>query len=372
MSTQTMIVIVDPSIAVTGALRCAAATARLLQPDVLTVLVVGDDASIPATELTAFHHVERIRLARPRRTFSALLAFIPDLLRGSMSLKKIVRRNNASAIIANDFYLPAVGMAKLLGCPARVVTWVRFDLQRLPRLVKAVFVTINHLSSTYILAVSDRVRKMLPSDDKYHRLYDPVGISQETACTQTLGRDFVCVANYIEGKGQDHAIDAFLALGAEARHSRLRFYGGDMGLERNRLFRRRLEEKVMAANATDRILFHGFETDLTKVFSGAIAAVNLSISEALGMTSIEAGFHCLPLIAFRSGGPEEIVDDGRTGILCDLLDTPAATAAMRRLLQDPDMAAEMGKTARIHVSVKFNDESYAAQMKHFLNLPGVR
>lgn len=372
MTTRATIVIVDPSIAVTGALRCAAATARLLAPEVSTVLVLGDDAAIPATELTAFSEVKRIRLARPRRTAAALLAYLPDLFRGSTALKEIVGRTGARAVIANDFYLPTVALAKLLGCRARVVTWVRFDLRRLPRPVRTAFIAINHLCSTHVLAVSDKVRRTLPSGAKYHRLYDPVGLHQDAPCKPPAGgRDFVCVANYIEGKGQDHAISAFLALGEPPDDVRLQFYGGDMGLERNRLYRRRLEEQVAAAGATDRILFHAFESDLEKAYGGAIAALNLSESEALGMTSIEAGFHCLPLIAFRSGGPEEIVDDGRTGVLCDLMDVPAATAAMRRILDQPELAVEMGRAARAHVLAKFNDRDYAMHMRHHLGLDQV-
>ena len=56
-----------------------------------------------------------------------------------------------------------------------------------------------------------------------------------------------------------------------------------------------------------------------------------------------------PLVATRVGAVPELVEDGRTGILVPPRDPPALAAAIRRLLETPELATTLGRAGRAHL-----------------------
>lgn len=54
----------------------------------------------------------------------------------------------------------------------------------------------------------------------------------------------------------------------------------------------------------------------------------------------------LPVVAGRVGQVPEIISDGRTGLLCSPGDPAALAAAVRRLREDPRLAADLGRRGR--------------------------
>jgi glycosyltransferase involved in cell wall biosynthesis len=74
----------------------------------------------------------------------------------------------------------------------------------------------------------------------------------------------------------------------------------------------------------------------------------------------------LPVIATRSGGPEEIVEDGCTGLMIPVGDAEACAAAMRTLCQNPSLAARMGQAGRQRVMKVFAPDAFAARLRAIL------
>jgi glycosyltransferase involved in cell wall biosynthesis len=74
-----------------------------------------------------------------------------------------------------------------------------------------------------------------------------------------------------------------------------------------------------------------------------------SVKEGWGIVVLEAGQHRVPTVAFSSaGGLAEAVLDGRTGLLVSDLD--GFTEALRRLLTDAALRAELGERAAEHTA----------------------
>ena len=71
-----------------------------------------------------------------------------------------------------------------------------------------------------------------------------------------------------------------------------------------------------------------------------------SYREGFGTTVIEAAAMGLPTIGTRITGLVDAVEDGKTGILVNTYDKQALFAAMRQLLDDPELALSMGSAAR--------------------------
>jgi 1,4-alpha-glucan branching enzyme len=84
-----------------------------------------------------------------------------------------------------------------------------------------------------------------------------------------------------------------------------------------------------------------------------------SLYEPFGMPAAEAGAASKPVVASRTGGLQEIVEDGSTGLLHRPGDHEDLAEKVLRLLGDPELAAEMGRRGR--VMRLFSPEVVAAQ-----------
>lgn len=356
----------DGSTAVTGGLRCAVRAARLLSPWANITLVLPAGSTVSGTELAAFDRVVYLPLRSLRRTLPAMATYVPALLVAGWRLRRLLSREGADALILNDFTLPQGAVARAFGYRGRIVTWVRFDPTRFPRILSRAWLGSAFQASDAVIAVSDFIKGLLPPSPILHRIYDSIDLDLPRQLPEPGSRDVVCVANYISGKGQDHAIAAFRRVAAGFPQSRLVFYGGDMGLGKNRKYLEDLKAQAAASGIGDRIVFHPFTSDIAAAFGTAAVALVLSSSESFGLTCLEASQLGVPVIAFRSGGPAEIVVDTVTGFLCDLGDVEGVAGALRTLLREPAKARTMGQAAAEHVLRKFGqDEFIAATLKTF-------
>jgi hypothetical protein len=106
----------------------------------------------------------------------------------------------------------------------------------------------------------------------------------------------------------------------------------------------------------------GFEihltSDLWQDLSTASVFLYMSEMEGLGSAVLAAMASQVPVIASRVGGIPEIIEHGRTGLLVGSPANPAELAgAVRRLLDDPTLAAEMGQLGKERVEREFSVEA---------------
>lgn len=78
-----------------------------------------------------------------------------------------------------------------------------------------------------------------------------------------------------------------------------------------------------------------------------------SLPELLGFTAMEAMACGTPTVVSRVGGMHHVVDDGVTGYLVPPSDPEALGERLRRLLDDPELAARMGAAARRRIEELF-------------------
>jgi glycosyltransferase involved in cell wall biosynthesis len=112
-----------------------------------------------------------------------------------------------------------------------------------------------------------------------------------------------------------------------------------------------LEMRAAAAGVDLRLL--GYRSDVERVLGALDVFVLPSVSEGLSNTILEAMAAARPVVATRVGGAEEMIDDGRTGVLVPPSDPGAMAAALRRLLGAGDVGAAMGAAARRRVEAEF-------------------
>jgi len=101
------------------------------------------------------------------------------------------------------------------------------------------------------------------------------------------------------------------------------------------------------------MLGHVSWRELTECYRKASIFVLPSYYETGGLSAIEAMAFGLPVVASRTGGLPEVVEDGVTGILVPPGDSKALAEAVVLLLHDPALRRRLGQAGRQRVLDEF-------------------
>jgi alpha-maltose-1-phosphate synthase len=101
--------------------------------------------------------------------------------------------------------------------------------------------------------------------------------------------------------------------------------------------------------------------DVIQLLTHALAFACPSVYEPLGIVNLEAMACETAVVASRTGGIPEVVDDGATGLLVPPDDPAALSGALNTLLRDPGRATAMGRAGRERAVTEFSWDTVAAQ-----------
>jgi glycosyltransferase involved in cell wall biosynthesis len=118
-------------------------------------------------------------------------------------------------------------------------------------------------------------------------------------------------------------------------------------------------------NLDEWVKFYGWATalEVKKLLKGCEMLVLPSRNEPFGIVILEAMASGRPVIATRSGGPEEIIIDGQNGLLVEKENAQALAMAILRLLGDKNLQGRIIEGAFTFVE-KFQISNTA---KEYLN-----
>src|SRR5262249_19254794 len=102
--------------------------------------------------------------------------------------------------------------------------------------------------------------------------------------------------------------------------------------------------------------------DLGAYFERAAIVACPSRREGYGVVARQAMAHGRPVVATPVGGLADAVLDGETGLLVPAGDVLALRAALSRLLEDTDLRASLGRTARRHAETQFDLDAQARKL----------
>jgi glycosyltransferase involved in cell wall biosynthesis len=100
--------------------------------------------------------------------------------------------------------------------------------------------------------------------------------------------------------------------------------------------------QIQQLGLTGSVMLAGFREDAMSIINAADLFVLPSLAEPFGLVLIEAMSLGKPVISTDAGGPREIVENGRTGLLVPPADPVALGAAISRLLLDEKLRHSMG------------------------------
>ena len=106
---------------------------------------------------------------------------------------------------------------------------------------------------------------------------------------------------------------------------------------------------------------HGFagRQEIQARLREATALILPSLEDNCPMAILEAMAAGVPVIATRVGGVPELVEEGKTGFLCNPHEPASMAAAIERVLRDPAWAAAVARQARERARERFHPETIA-------------
>ena len=227
--------------------------------------------------------------------------------------------------------------------------------------------------------VAERYPELAGRTGTLHNGVDTTTFSPSTGSPPTRdehGPVLLYVGRLSPEKGIHHLVDAFREVVRTYPDSTLRIVGPDAPTPREFLVALADDPVVRSldvfyeASYTEslrdrserecagRVRFHGEVPHdwLPDIYRSADVLVNPSLSEAFGMSSIEASACAVPVVACNVGGIPEAVRDGETGLLVERGDVEGLTAAILRLLGDDDLRRTLGRRGVEWVSERFSWE----------------
>ncbi|MCP4370846.1 MAG: glycosyltransferase family 4 protein, partial [Deltaproteobacteria bacterium] len=107
--------------------------------------------------------------------------------------------------------------------------------------------------------------------------------------------------------------------------------------------------------------------DMYRFYSSGDVFAFPGIRESLGMVYLEAQSCGLPVVAFRTGGIPEVVEDKKTGFLVPMYDCRIFSDMLVHLLTKDAVCKQMGRDARNHVKLHHDINSNYKRFEQILN-----
>ncbi|GAC1381668.1 MAG: hypothetical protein NVSMB30_29340 [Hymenobacter sp.] len=283
------------------------------------------------------------------------------LLLNGWRLHRLARQEGASAIHLNDFYNLTGYMARWMSWGRLpVITHVRFLPLALPQLFARPWKWLAEHAAQQVLCVSEAVRAYFTPDQlRVRTVYDPLPAHGEKLSKYAVSDEptglirLLYLSNYIRGKGQNFALEAFRIAYARNPNLRLHFVGGDMGMAKNQEFRTELEVAAEAYGLAEVVHFDGFAADTEFTMKAHDIVLNFSEAESFSLTCLDALYYGVPLIATDCGGPAELFEAGRSGLLVPNRDIASMADAIVALASNGGLRRQFSAASRIFVREKF-------------------
>jgi glycosyltransferase involved in cell wall biosynthesis len=125
----------------------------------------------------------------------------------------------------------------------------------------------------------------------------------------------------------------------------------------------RVKREIAALELTSRFRFLGWRSDIEALMGAFDLLVVASEQEAFGRTIVEAMGAEVPVVATRSGGPEEIVANQETGLLVPINDVNAMADAICELASDEQLREAFGRAGRARAESLFGIGPYVARLQ---------
>ena len=303
-----------------------------------------------------------------RRGFSPLIIDAKGSFNLSylMQLRRLIKKEKVdiiqSHLLGSNVYCSLAGL--LTGTPVVTTFHGTVDIGENERFKRLKFAAINQ-GAKQVVAVSDSLRKDVQNrtpinPSKVSVIYNGIMTSdfdrpKSTRLRQQFGwqEDDVivgCLGNIRPAKAYDIMLQTAARLLRSSNYC-YRFVIAGQG-------KKGLTEQLLALRTElgleKHVEFLGFNDDPAEFLSNLDIFMLTSSSEGFSIATIQALASHLPVVATRSGGPEEILTDERDGLLVEKNNPDKLAQAVERLANDAELRARLANTGKAHALAKFD------------------
>ncbi|HKQ25256.1 MAG TPA: glycosyltransferase family 4 protein [Burkholderiales bacterium] len=208
--------------------------------------------------------------------------------------------------------------------------------------------------------------------DKFRPRSPSPQLRQRMLGDRAQGPVILTVGNLVERKGHDMVIRSLPAVCQRVPDASYLIVGDGP-------FKERLDKLAVELGVRNRVIFAGRVSDdelpdiyaMCDVFAmPSRARLGSYDVEGFGLVFLEAGACVKPVVAGRSGGIEDAVDDGVTGLVVDPADARDIGQALVHLLTNKELGARLGQRGRERVEKKHTWAILGARVQGILERVG--
>ncbi len=261
-----------------------------------------------------------------------LIIFLFKILQTNIILFSIIKKLDTHMIICNS-----IQDSLLVSLPAKLlrrklIIYIKniFDKKWKKIIVSKVF----DLFSNKIIAVSNKGKSEIAKYMKYFNkvvvLHEGIDIdsfknnlSKKDVYQKDHGADekffrIINIGNIAELKGQKLLLEALS--GEEFNNIDFKvFFVGEANFKRDQDYKKALEEFIINNRLTNKVFFLGFKKNVNDYINHSDLLVHCPVlDEGFGLVILEAFCFEKVVVATRTGGIPEIIEDGVNGFLCKI------------------------------------------------------
>ncbi len=294
---------------------------------------------------------------------------IVDIVKGHYRLNKFsleeqalitsFKKNNIELVFAEFGFMAQkiLPVCKTLGLPL-IVHFHGLDATREDYLKNTDYYKEVFAYAEFVVAVSKKMyRDLLEMGCQEHKLvYNVYGPNDDffEVKPNFSNKQFICIGRFVDKKAPYYLILSFLEVVKKHPEAKLILAGdGDLWNTCKNL-----------------VKFYGLQSNITfpgvvspqqfrQYLQESLALVQHSITaedgnqEGTPVSILEASAAGLPILSTRHAGIPDVVEEGKTGLLVEEHDVAGMTANMLKLLENPELAMEMGKNGRANIKANF-------------------
>lgn len=273
-------------------------------------------------------------------------------------IKKILKESKADVVHTHRYCAQyAVPAAIMAGVKRRVHTVhsvAKEENGKLARKLNKIFFKMNALVP---VALSEKIQDTIIDEYRLKRSAVPVifnGIildkcQVKTDYSTTEKFKILHIGRFQDAKNHKGLIVAFEIFNRKYPNSELHLIGDGAN-------KKEIEELVIAKNISDRVVFHGLQSDIYQFLPSMDIFVLPSLYEGIPMTLIEAMGTGLPIVATAVGGIPDMLDENSAQLVP--VDTKAIAEAFEKYYCDEFFRMSHGKEA-LKLSDRFSAETMA-------------
>lgn len=305
-------------------------------------------------------------VSRPAWTLASIL----NLPKAVFQIKSLLKKYSPDIVILNDYrnFL----YTGFLWKGYKLIYWEQ-NLPAINAFQKRTFKSL-YQQSFMLVACSDFVRKRLETLTQGRNKIITIHNSIDFPDIEFIAPSYLSgkpvrigiVGQVIPRKGHLILVDALALLREKDMNCVLYIYGND-----KTKYAREVRQAIMEKGLTQLVYWKGFVNDKNQIYNDLDIVVVPSVNEPFGLVAIEPAWWEIPVVAARSGGLPEIIEDRKTGFLFDQGDVRSLVNQLEMLISRPHLRSTMGKQAKNRMLTYFTASQMAAHFIEIFNRPDI-